>query len=99
MAPIRAPKGCVTAGSDSQCVNADNDIRNLAEQQYSFFARWQAQAVGVDDRTLQRRGRSGEYEAVTDRVFRVRGAPVSRFGRVMAALLDAGPGAVLSHTT
>src|SRR4051812_23591601 len=80
-------------------MDADNDIRTLTEHQYSYFARWQAQAVGLDDRTLRRRCENGEYEPVSRRVFRICGAPASSFGPVMVGLLDGGPDAVLSHPT
>jgi very-short-patch-repair endonuclease len=80
-------------------MNAHVEVRRLAELQYSAFAIWQAQAVGLDRRTLRRRIASGEYELRTKRVARIRGAPTTRFLDVLVGLLDAGPDAVLTPPT
>ncbi|HEX6310704.1 MAG TPA: hypothetical protein VF152_03685, partial [Acidimicrobiia bacterium] len=75
------------------------DLLVAGEQQYGVVARWQARGLGVSRAQVARRVRSRELEVVTPVVLRLRGAPVDERQRAMAAVLDAGPGAVLSHET
>ena len=70
-----------------------------AERQHGVIARWQARGVGVSREQLARRAHAGELERLTPVVLRVRGTPVNELQRAMTAVLDAGPGAVLSHET
>lgn len=75
----------------------DVALREIAEQQHGVLARWQARAAGADRRMLRARLATPGWEAVTDQVLRlVVSAPTPRQG-YMAAVLDAGEGAVLSH--
>lgn len=75
------------------------DLLKEAERQYGVIARWQARGLGVSRGQLARRVRAGELDPLTAIVLRMRGAEVNDYQRAMAAVLDAGPGAVLSHGT
>lgn len=78
---------------------SDAAIRAIARGQHSLVARRQLRAAGVAAPSVRRRLRSGMLVAVTSRVLRLAGAAPDEDQRVMAAVLDAGPGAVASHTT
>lgn len=73
-----------------------DDIWELAESQYALFARWQAATYGMTWRQLDTRLRRGDIELWSDRVLRLRGAPRSPEQDLMGAVLDAGPGAVVT---
>ncbi len=75
------------------------DLLAEAERQRGVVARWQARALGVGREQLARRVRAGELHVLTPVVLRVRGTLVDELQRAMTAVLDAGPGAVLSHET
>jgi hypothetical protein len=77
----------------------------MLEQHLDQFARQHALAttgqlgeVGLDAAMVQWMVRGGRLAWVSPRVLRLVGAPATEAQRVMAAVLDAGPGAVLSHT-
>lgn len=80
-------------------MSKDLPIRRLAEQQHGVVATAQAHACGVDARALVRQGGGAQWERLTPRVIRVVGARRSTRQEVMAAVLDAGRGAVSSHET
>jgi very-short-patch-repair endonuclease len=69
----------------------------LAEGQHAVFARWQARELDVDRWDVARLLRRSVVEAVTDRVLRVAGAPVTNEQALMIDVLDAGPGALASR--
>ena len=73
------------------------DLVAHAGTQYGVIARWQCRSFGVDRKMLARRVRRGEVESVTAVVLRLHGTTVCERQCAMAAVLDAGPGAVLSH--
>lgn len=73
------------------------DLLTQAERQYGAFARWQAREYGVTRGQIARRAERGEIECMTPVVLILRGSPHSHRRGAMAAVLDAGPGAVLSH--
>jgi very-short-patch-repair endonuclease len=75
----------------------DDDLRGLAELQYSVIARRQARAIGASAAALRHRARGPDWEPVTPAVLRLRGSRHSDEQRAMSAVLDAGHGAVLSH--
>lgn len=77
----------------------DEVLRALAEGQHAVVARYQLRKVGITRDARRRRARSTDWEAVTDRVLRLVGSPGTDQQRAMAAVLDAGPGAVLSHAS
>ncbi|MGI8983850.1 MAG: endonuclease domain-containing protein [Acidimicrobiales bacterium] len=75
----------------------DVQLRALAERQHGVIARAQARELGADRHHLRRRAASPDWEALTPRVLRLAGAPQTFRQRCMAAALDAGAGAAVSH--
>src|SRR5215211_7078517 len=75
----------------------DGRLRALAERQHGVIARAQARELGADCHHLRRRTNSAEWQAMTSRVLRLVGARRTLHQRAMAAALDAGAGAVVSH--
>lgn len=75
------------------------ELRRLAEAQHANFTTAQAAALGVSSRSLTCMRSSGEIEEVHLGVARIRGSPVTWHGRVMAAVLAAGPDAVAGYDT
>ena len=75
----------------------DIRLRALAERQHGVIARVQARDLGANRHHLRRRTESTEWEAITARVLRLVGAQRTFRQRAMAATLDAGPGAAISH--
>jgi len=71
-------------------------LLRLAERQHGLISLTQARDLGFSQQSVHRRGGSSVWEPVTDEVLRRRGAPAGRGARVMAAVLDAGTGSVLS---
>jgi very-short-patch-repair endonuclease len=72
-------------------------LMDLAEGQQGAFRLEQARPLGIDRRALDRWIGNGELELVTPRVARFVAAPATRAQRALVAVLDAGPGAALSH--
>jgi very-short-patch-repair endonuclease len=77
----------------------DARLRALAERQHGVIARAQARELGADRHHLRRRAESPAWEALTPRVLRLVGSQRTFRQRCMAAAIDAGPGAVISHET
>lgn len=75
----------------------DELMRAVAARQHALVDRDGLRAAKVDRHAVQRRLSSPDWEPVTARVMRLAGAPVTDEQRAMAAVLDAGRGAVLSH--
>lgn len=75
----------------------DRRIAGLAAQQHGVVARRQMLAIGIGREAVQHRLETGRLHAVVRGVYAVGHAGLSREGRWMAAVLAAGPGAVLSH--
>ena len=69
----------------------------LITRQYAVLSRAQARASGLSDHQIEYRVASGRWEAVLPGVYKVAGAPVTFRQRLMAAVLWAGEGAVVSH--
>ncbi len=65
--------------------------------QHGVVARWQLRAHGASQAWILRRIRDGALEPLSSIVLRIGGAPPTDHQRAMAAVLDSGPGAVLSH--
>lgn len=74
-------------------------INGLAQAQHGVVARRQLRAAGVRSDALRRRVDQGRLIELSPRVLRVAGAPASETSQLSAAMLDAGPDAVLSHWT
>lgn len=84
-------------------------ISDLAEGQHGMFTTRQAGNLGVERRDLARLTAAGSLERIAHGVYRVAGAPRSRFDDIRAAWLQLAPGipagergiadGVVSHTT
>lgn len=75
----------------------DDDLRGLAALQYALVARRQARALGATRSGLRSRLRGPDWDAPTPHVLRLLGAPAGIRQDLMLGVLDAGPGAVVSH--
>jgi hypothetical protein len=75
----------------------DAAIAALAERQHGVVARRQLDALGVGRGAIDRRLHRGRLCAIHRGVYGVGHRALSTQGRWMAAVLAAGPGAVLSH--
>ena len=80
-------------------MSLDEDLRAVAAQQYRLVSRRQARALGARTSGLRSRVRHADWEEPTPRVLRLIGAPAGIRQDLMLAVLDAGPGAVVSHRT
>ncbi len=76
----------------------DHDIDALATRQHSLVAVWQLQALGIGERELHRLRRGRRWEPLTPRVLAATSSGSTPDRAAMAAVLDASPGAVLSHS-
>lgn len=74
-------------------------LRAIAARQHGLFTRGQARQAGIGRKMLQRRVQAGYVTYVTPRVLRIGGADVSPWQDPMAAVLDVGLDAVVSHLT
>lgn len=74
-------------------------VNSVARVQHGVLSRRQLLAVGIDSRRLRALQRRGTIECMTDGVIRLAGAPETTHQTVMAAVLDAPPGAIASHQT
>src|SRR3954462_5376688 len=77
----------------------DAAIARIAAEQHTVFTWAQARAVGYSSATIARRLERVRWIAITDRVFRIAGAPESPQARVTATVLSAGRGAAASGAT
>jgi hypothetical protein len=75
----------------------DDALRALAATQYSVVARRQARALGATPSAMRNRLNGPDWELATPRVLRLVGAPRGIRQELMIAVLDAGPGAAVSH--
>lgn len=78
-------------------MHIDTELRLIAESQHGLVSRDQALLAGVTPDQLFQRSRSSDWELERPNVLRLVGAPRTSKQRAMAAVLDAGPGALLSH--
>ncbi len=72
-------------------------LRGLLDAQSGVFARWQASALGVDLEFARTRLRRGRWQRLQLGVYAAFTGAVSREVELWAAVLRAGPHAVLSH--
>ncbi|HEX2701508.1 MAG TPA: hypothetical protein VHM89_15010, partial [Acidimicrobiales bacterium] len=75
----------------------DDDLRRLAGVQYSVVSREQARGLGATTTALRNRLAGPDWDAPTGRVMRLTGSSHSIRQALMTAVLDAGPGTVVSH--
>jgi hypothetical protein len=78
-------------------LDVDRAIALLAEDQHGVAARAQLRALGLTEKAIAHRLRTGRLLHRYRGVYAVGHGRLSRRGRFMAAVLAAGPGAVLSH--
>ncbi len=74
-----------------------HELLRLAEAQHGLVRRQQARLLGLSDSSIDRLVTGPHWEPVTGQVIRRVGSAPNRGQRVLAAVLDAGPGARLSH--
>lgn len=72
-------------------------VARLAAAQYGVFAREQVARLGATRGSIDHRIRTGRWDRVAPRVFRLAGAPPSWHQSLIAACLSWGDGAVVSH--
>lgn len=77
--------------------DTDARLAILASGQHGLVSRAQALASGASDGALRQRVSSGRWVRVAPGVYRIAGVPVTWHQRALAAVLVAGPGAVVSH--
>ena len=75
------------------------DLLEVAARQMGFVTRLDARTAGWTTAALRHRVARGDWIAHGRRVLHRAGVPWSRASPLMRAVLDAGPGAVVSHTT
>ena len=75
----------------------DDDLRELAALQYGVVALRQARDLSPGPAALRHRIEGSDWDRPTPRVLRLVGAPRGIRQGLMVAVLDAGPGAVISH--
>ena len=77
--------------------STDQLIARLARRQKGTVARRQLLALGVTTKEIEWRVRTGRLHVLHRGVYAVGHTALSRDGELLAAVLAAGPGAVLSH--
>lgn len=75
----------------------DSDLLSLAERQHGLISRAQVAAAGLSPVAWRHRIARGEWVALSTRVARRSGAPPSSAQTCLAAVLDVGPRAWVSH--
>ena len=74
-------------------------LLELAEQQHGLITLGQARSLGIGQQTVHRWASGPSWERLSDEVLRRRGSAPNRAQHVLAAVLDAGPGAFLSFAS
>jgi very-short-patch-repair endonuclease len=87
-----------SSGSASD-VGVDRVAAALATRQGGVVGRQQLVGLGVSGHAIDHRLRTGRFIAVFRGVYAVGHAAIGEAGRMHAALIAAGPGAILSHRT
>jgi len=77
----------------------DDQIEALATRQHSLVAAWQLYGLGASRTEVDRIRQGRRWSPLTPRVLALRGSPATVERDVMAAVLDASPGAVVSHAS
>ncbi len=71
----------------------------LAQRQWGVVARWQLELCGISTGAIARLVASGRLHRIYPGVYAVGHKALSTEGRLLAAILYAGPGAALSHAS
>jgi very-short-patch-repair endonuclease len=74
-------------------------VLQVAERQWGVIAGWQLEQCGVSRSAISRWVASGRLHRIYPRVYAVGHRAISTEGRLLAAILYAGPGAALSHAS
>ncbi len=74
-------------------------VVQLAERQWGVIAHWQLEHCGVSTSAISRWAASGRLHRIYPRVYAVGHRAIPTEGRLLAAVLYAGPGAALSHAS
>jgi hypothetical protein len=76
-----------------------DDLRDVLDRQCGVFARWQANAMAIDRSLITSPLRSGRWQRPYPGVYVAFTRQLGREAELWAAVLRAGPRAVLSHQT
>jgi very-short-patch-repair endonuclease len=87
------------AEREDRAGRGDRQIAALAAQQHGVVAARQLAAIGLPQRAVSHRTAAGRLHRVHRGVYAVGHPVLTRYGRWMAAVLAAGPGAALSHAS
>jgi very-short-patch-repair endonuclease len=79
-------------------MTADDELHELAAEQLGLVTRTDVRVAGLSRKALRHRIAQGDWIVHGPRVLQRSGAPWTTASTLMRAVLDAGPGAVLSHT-
>jgi predicted transcriptional regulator of viral defense system len=79
--------------------SVDREIARLAQRQYGVIATRQLAALGLSRGAVAARAAAGRLHRIHRGVYAVGHPVLPRYGRWMAAVLTAGPGAALSHAS
>lgn len=83
--------------NDAHC-RLDAKVSELATRQHGVFGLWQLAGLGLSVRAVQHRASNGRLHRIHRGVYSLTPPDLLGYkGRFMAAVLAAGPGAVLSH--
>src|SRR5215213_3749143 len=74
-------------------------VLRLAERQWGVVARWQLEQHGLSAAAISRWAASGRLHRIYPGVYAVGHRAICTEGRLLAAVLYAGPGAALSHAS
>jgi very-short-patch-repair endonuclease len=80
-------------------MDADEALFARAAEQHGFVTRLDARFAGLSRSAVHHRVRRGDWEPHGPRVLHRVGAPWGKASPLMRAVLDAGSGSVISHTT
>jgi predicted transcriptional regulator of viral defense system len=86
-----------TWSTESRTPPRDRVIANLAERQHGVVALPQLLALGLAESSVRERVRAGRLHRVHRGVYAIGHSVLSSEGRLIAAVLASGPGALLSH--
>ncbi|HEU4904616.1 MAG TPA: type IV toxin-antitoxin system AbiEi family antitoxin domain-containing protein [Solirubrobacterales bacterium] len=84
-------------GSEKHTGSASHAIARLAERQHGVISRRQLLGLGLSEREITVRATSGSLHHLFRGTFAVGHRVIGRRGRMLAAVLASGEGAVLSH--
>lgn len=96
------PVAAAAIGSEAACVRDEDALRHaraLLHQQANVITRQQALAAGLTSKAIRSRLAAGRWQRLQHGVYATFTGPPARAAQLWAAVLRAGPEAVLSHQT